>query len=277
MYDDRQLFISAATTNLSALAVIREAWNHRHLAWLFIMRDLRLRYKQTALGVIWAVIQPLSTALIFAVIFGQWVGIPTGGIPYFPLVLTGLMAWMFFSGSIQHATHSLVANATLITKAYFPRAVLPLASVGLHLVDLLITAVLLACVLVFYGQAITPRATTLLPALFVLCCLTAGLALIAASLSVYYRDFPNLIPIGLQLLMYASPVFYPSNLIPSAYLDWARLNPLVGVIDLMRWSLLVTGDFPIHFLYVSCPAAVILLLGGWWIFHRLEPEFSDQI
>lgn len=277
MHDDRPVHIFAATADASPLEAAREAWNHRHLAWLFIMRDLRLRYKQTALGVVWAVLQPLATALIFAVIFGLWVGIPTGGIPYFPLALTGIMAWMFFSGAIQHATHSLLANTALITKTYFPRATLPLASVGLHLVDLLITAVLLACALTLYGIAVTPRVVALLPAMLALCCLATGVCLIVASLSVYYRDFPNLIPIGLQLLMYASPVFYPSSLIPPAYVAWVRLNPLVGIIDLMRWSLFATADFPSHFLYVSCPAALGLLFGGWWVFHRLEREFSDQI
>lgn len=275
MHNNRQLLISEG--NHSALTAIRETMNHRHLAWLFVMRDLRLRYKQTVLGVIWAVLQPLITALVFAVIFGQWVGIPSGGIPYFPFVLTGIMAWMFFSGSIQHATHSLLNNASLINKAYFPRAALPLASVGLHLVDLLITAALLVCVQLLYGITATPRLAAVLPALLALCCLTTGLALIAASLSVYYRDFPNLIPITLQLLMYASPVFYPSSLIPPTYLDWIRLNPLVGIIDLVRWSLFSTTHFPNHFLYISCPCAVALLFGGWWIFYRLEREFSDEI
>jgi len=256
---------------------LAEVWRSRHLVAVFVRRDISLRYKQTFLGVVWAFLQPLLTALLFALIFGQWMGVPSDGIPYIAFVLSGLSVWLFFSGSIQHATHSLLSNASLVTKAFFPRAVLPLASVGLYVVDFLVAATLFCAALAFYRVPLAIHLPLLLAALAALCALTIGISLLAAALSVYFRDFPNLIPLVLQLLMYASPVVYPSVIVPEAYAPWIAVNPLVGIIDLVRWSLLEGLRFPTHFFTLSCPISMLFLIAGWMTFNHLERQFCDEI
>ena len=261
----------------AAFSSLVEVWRSRQLIAVFIRRDISLRYKQTLLGVVWAFLQPLLTALLFALIFGQWMRVPSDGIPYIAFVLSGLSVWLFFSGSIQHATHSLLSNVSLVTKTYFPRAVLPLASVGLHVVDFLVAATLLCVALAFYQIPLAVHLLLLLAALAALCALTIGISLLAAALSVSYRDFPNLIPLVLQLLMYASPVVYPSAIVPEAYAPWVALNPLVGIIDLVRWSLLEGLRFPTHFFTLSCPISIFFLIAGWMTFNQLERQFCDEI
>lgn len=269
--------VSFGETRLGALASLREIWRSRYLVAVFIKRDLRLRYKQTFLGVIWAFLQPLLTAIVFALIFGQWMRVPSDGLPYVAFVLSGIAVWLFFSGAIQHATHSLLANASLITKTYFPRAVLPIASVGLHVVDFLVAFILLCAALLYYGMPLAINIPTMVAALVALGALTLGISLLTSAVSVYYRDFPNLVPIVLQLLMYASPVVYPSAIVPEAYAPWFALNPLVGIIDLIRWSIAEGTRFPEHFYTLSCPLAAFFLGLGWFAFNRLERRFCDEI
>ncbi len=261
----------------SALSGLTEVWRSRRLIAVFIQRDLRVRYKQTFLGVVWAFLQPLLTALLFTLIFGQWMRVPSDGMPYVAFVLSGIAVWLFFAGSIQHATHSLLANASLVTKTYFPRAVLPIASVGLHVVDFLVGFILLWIALLYYGVPLSMNILWLVAALFVLGALTIGISLTTAALSVSYRDFPNLVPLVLQLLMYASPVVYPSTIVPEAYAPWVALNPLVGIIDLLRWSITEGTRFPTHFYTLSCPLSAFVLVFGWVTFNRLERRFCDEI
>jgi lipopolysaccharide transport system permease protein len=269
-----------ATFNAGRPAIfssLAEVWRSRHLIAVFVRRDISLRYKQTFLGIVWAFLQPLLTALLFALIFGQWMRVPSDGIPYIAFVLSGLAVWMFFSGSIQHATHSLLSNVSLVTKTFFPRAVLPLASVGLYVVDFLVAVTLFCAALAFYRVPLAVHMPLLLAALAALCALTTGISLLTAALSVYYRDFPNLIPLVLQLLMYASPVVYPSAIVPEAYAPWIAVNPLVGIIDLVRWSLLEGLRFPTHFFTLSCPISMLVLIVGWMTFNHLERQFCDEI
>jgi lipopolysaccharide transport system permease protein len=214
---------------------------------------------------------------MFAVIFGQWMRVPSDGLPYIPFVLCGLAVWLLFSGSIQHATYSLLGNASLITKTYFPRVTLPVASVGLHLVDFLVAVILLCGALIYYRVPLAIHLPWLLTGLVALVALTIGLALLSAALSVFYRDVPNAIPLIMQLLMFASPVVYPSTIVPDTYATWVALNPLVGIIDLVRWSIAEGGRFPFHFLTLSCPISALCLLLGWSVFNRLEPHFCDEI
>jgi len=261
----------------SPLAALAEFWRARHLAMLFIQREVKLRYKQTLLGVVWAFLQPLMTALVFALVFGLWVRVPTDGIPYFAFAFFGVAIWMFFAGSVQHGTHSLLANQSLVMKVYFPRAALPAASVGLGIADLLVTMVFLVPVLAWYGVGVHARMGWMAVAFAMLVVLSLGVALAASALSVYYRDFPNLVPLSLQLLMFASPVVYPSSIVPAEFAPWLRLNPLVGIIDLARWSVFGTGAFPEFALTVALPISLAVLVAGWLVFCRLERMFADSI
>jgi len=259
------------------LASLAELWQSRHLALLLVQRDLRLRYKQTALGALWAFLQPLMTALVFGVVFGVWIRIPSDGVPYFPFVLVGIAAWMFFAGSVQQATHSLVANTSLVTRVYFHRAVLPVSAVGLNFADLLVTSAVVAAVLFGYELVPGARVAWVLAALALLFSLTLGVSLATAALSVYYRDFPNLVPVGLQLLLFASPVVYPTSIIPAHIAAWTSLNPLVGIIALLRWAVFGARDFPAREVAVSAPLCIAALVAGWLVFRHLERKFADSI
>lgn len=261
----------------SPLAALTELWSARHLAMLFVQREVRLRYKQTLLGIVWAFLQPLMTALVFALVFGLWVRVPTDGIPYFAFAFLGVAVWMFFAGSVQHGTYSLLSNQSLVMKVYFPRAALPAASVGLGVADLLVTLVFLLPVLAWYDVGVHARTAWAVVALALLFLLSLGVALATSALSVYYRDFPNLVPLSLQLLMFASPVVYPSSIVPAEFVPWLRLNPLVGIIDLARWSVFGTGAFPEYALTMALPISLAILVAGWLLFCRLERMFADSI
>jgi lipopolysaccharide transport system permease protein len=261
----------------SPLAGLRDLWRARHVAAQIVRRDIRLRYRQTLLGVAWAVLQPLLTALVFALIFGLWVRVPTGGVRYFEFAFVGLAAWLFFAGAVQHGTHSLLANQTLITKVYFPRAVLPIASVGLSATDLLAALAFLVPMLLWHGVGVHAQLLWVLPALALLFALTLGIVLASAALSVYYRDFPNLVPLALQLLMVASPVIYPMAIVPPAFQAWLKFNPLVGILELLRWAVFGVGEFPGAALAVALPVSVAVLVAGWLVFCRLERHFADEI
>jgi lipopolysaccharide transport system permease protein len=261
----------------SALAALAEAWRSRHLAALFVQREVRLRYKQTLLGVAWAFLQPLATALVFALVFGLWVRVPTGGVSYFEFAFLGVSAWFFFAGAVQHATHSLLVNHSLVTKAYFPRAVLPAASVGLGLADFAVTLLFLVPVLAWHGTGVHSRMLWAPVALLLLVLLALGVALATSALSVHYRDFPNLVPLSLQLLMFASPVLYPMAIVPAAFQSWLMLNPLVGILELLRWAVFGVGEFPGVALAVALPVCVAVLVAGWLVFCRLERHFADEI
>lgn len=261
----------------SPLAGLRDLWRARHVVAQIVRRDLRLRYRQTLLGVVWAILQPLLTALVFALVFGLWVRVPTDGVPYFEFAFLGLAAWMFFAGAVQHGTHSLLANQALITKVYFPRAALPFASIGLSAADLAVALAFLVPVLAMHGEGASLRMLWVPVALALLVMLTLGIALASSALSVYYRDFPNLVPLALQLLMFASPVIYPASIVPAEFAVWLRLNPLTGILELLRWSVFGTGAFPAGALALAALIAFCALIAGWLVFWRLERSFADSI
>jgi lipopolysaccharide transport system permease protein len=261
----------------SPLAGLRDLWRAKHVVAQIVRRDLRLRYRQTLLGVVWAILQPLLTALVFALVFGLWVRVPTGSVPYFEFAFLGLAAWLFFAGAVQHGTYSLLANQSLITKVYFPRAALPLASVGLSAADLLVALAFLVPVLAWHGIGAPSRMLWVPVALALLVMLTLGIALASSALSVYYRDFPNLVPLALQLLMFASPVIYPASIVPAEFAGWLRLNPLTGILELLRWSVFGADAFPAEALALAAPLCFTVLAAGWLIFWRLERSFADSI
>jgi lipopolysaccharide transport system permease protein len=255
----------------------RELWEYRELLYFLTWRDIKIRYKQAALGVTWAVIQPLLTMVIFSVIFGRLAKLPSEGIPYPVFSYVALLPWQFFAGSLSRAGSSLVANSNLLTKVYFPRLVIPLSAVGAGLVDFAISFVVLIGLMLFYH--ISPTWAVLTLPLFVLLAAITALAvgLWLSALNVQYRDVQHLIPFIIQAWMYASPVAYSAGLIPTGF--WRiiyGLNPMAGVIQGFRWALLGADPPGILFL-VSVVVVVVLLVTGLLYFQKMEESFADVV
>jgi lipopolysaccharide transport system permease protein len=253
-----------------------DLWAYRELLYFLTWRDIKVRYKQTLMGVAWVVIQPLLTMLIFTLIFTRFVKLDEGDIPYPLFAYAGLLLWTFFTISVTSGTHSLISNRSLVTKVYFPRAFIPAAAVGAGLVDLSVGAVPLMALALYYRVHVT-WGLLLLP-FFVL--LAAALALsvgmVASALTVRYRDLRHALPFLLQLWMYASPVIYPVSLVPPRW-RWAfAVNPMTGVLEGFRAAL--TGT-PFDWSLVAVPAAAAPILFGvaYYIFRRLEDTFADVI
>jgi lipopolysaccharide transport system permease protein len=254
-----------------------ELWRYRDLISILMMRDVKLRYKQTALGVIWVILQPLVASLIFAIIFGRFANLPSSGVPYLPFVFAGMLPWNLFSGSVQRAGNSLVSDSRLISKVYFPRMAIPVASSAAVLVDFGVGLVVMLCLLPFYGIPFTLN-LLFLPFLLALALLiSVGVSLFLSALNVYYRDFMYALPFVIQVWMYASPVVYSADLIPGPLKPIYALNPIAGVIDGFRWALLGLGDFPAASLLISLIIGLLLFVGGSLVFQRVEQNFADVI
>jgi lipopolysaccharide transport system permease protein len=255
----------------------RELWEYRELLYFLTLRDIQVRYKQAALGVAWAVIQPLLTMVIFSVVFGRLAKLPSDGIPYPVFSFVALLPWQLFSGALSRAGSSLVNNSQLITKIYFPRLVIPLSAVAAGLLDFVISLLVLFGLMIFYG--IKPTWAILwLPLLILLALMTAlAVGLWLSALNVQYRDVQHIIPFLIQAWMYASPVAYSSTLVPSGI--WRvlyGLNPLAGVIQGFRWALL--GSAPPDGLFlVSVGVVLILLVTGLLYFQHMESSFADVV
>jgi lipopolysaccharide transport system permease protein len=254
-----------------------ELWQYRELLYFLTWRDVKIRYKQTALGVAWAVLQPLITMVIFSVIFGQLAKLPSDGIPYPAFSYAALLPWGLFSGALQRAGTSLVANSSLITKVYFPRLVIPISAVAAGLVDFVISFVVLLGLMLYYK--ITPTWMILTIPLFVLLAILTALAvsLWLSALNVQYRDVQHMIPFLIQAWMYASPVAYSAGLIPTG--PWRiiyGLNPMAGVIQGFRWALL-RGNPPDELMAVSVVIVLLLLVSGLYYFRGMEKTFADVV
>ncbi|MBI5649290.1 MAG: ABC transporter permease [Chloroflexi bacterium] len=256
---------------------LRELWAYRELLYFLTWRDVKVRYKQAALGVAWAVIQPVMTMVIFSVIFGNLAKLPSDGIPYPVFSYVALLPWQLFAGSLQRAGTSLVGNANLLTKVYFPRLIIPLAAIGAGLVDFAIAFVVLIGLMLYFG-IIPTLAIITLPLFILLAVLTAlAVGLWLSALNVQYRDVQHLIPFMIQAWMYASPVAYSAGLIPSG--PWRLvygLNPLAGVIQGFRWALLGAAP-PDEMLWVSVAVVLVLLVSGLYYFRRMEQTFADVV
>ena len=256
---------------------LRELWEYRELLFFLTWRDVKVRYTQAALGVAWAVIQPLVTMIIFSVIFGRLAKLPSDGIPYPLFSYAALLPWQLFAGALTRSSTSLVGNAHLLTKVYFPRLIIPLSAVAAGLVDFAISFVVLLGLMLYYG--ITPTWAILWLPLFVLLSLLTALAvgLWLSALNVQYRDVQHMIPFLVTAWMYASPVAYSAGLIPSGL--WRLvygLNPLAGVIQGFRWALLGAQP-PDALLAVSVFAVIVLLVTGLFYFRRMERTFADVV
>jgi lipopolysaccharide transport system permease protein len=256
---------------------LRELWEYRELLYFLAWRDVKIRYKQAALGVTWAVIQPLLTMVIFSVIFGQLAKLPSDGIPYPVFSYAALLPWQLFAGALQRAGTSLVGNSNLITKVYFPRLVIPISAVAAGLVDFGISFVVLLGLMAFYGNTPTWAILTL-PLFVLLAALTAlAVGLWLSALNVQYRDVQHMIPFLVQAWMYASPVAYSAGLIPGG--PWRiiyGLNPLAGVIQGFRWALLGAAP-PDELMAVSVIIVIVLLVSGLFYFRRMEKTFADVV
>ena len=255
-----------------------DLWRYRELFYFLAWRDLLVRYKQTVIGIAWALIRPLLTIVVFTIVFGKIAKLPSGDVPYAVLVCAALLPWQFFSNALTDASTSILANANLVTKVYFPRLIIPATAVVTNLVDFVISSVLLAALMAYYG--ISPGWRILALPAFTLMAMAAALGFGAwlTALNVKYRDFRYVIPFILTLGLYVSPVGFSSDVIPGPWRVAYSLNPMVGVIDGFRWALL-DGDTHIHWPGFLVSASVCLggLAAGIGYFRATERKFADVI
>ncbi len=255
----------------------KEIVEYRDLLYFLSLRDIQVRYKQTSLGVVWVILQPLVPAVIFAVLFGNFARLPSNGQPYLLMVFTGLIPWSLFSNTIGRAGGSLVGNSNLLSKIYFPRLIIPLAAMGSVVVDGLVGLAVLVVLLALFGVGLgwpMLAAPFFLLAAFLM---GFGLTLIVASLNVYHRDFGYAVPFALQAWNYLTPIVYSSSLIPEKWLFLYSLNPTVGLIEGFRWSIL--GGVPITTtMFLSMLTGLVgFLLIGMAVFQRIERGFADIV
>jgi len=256
---------------------LRELWEYRELLYFLIWRDIKVRYKQTALGASWAILQPVMTMVIFTVVFGNFAKIPSDGVPYPIFSYAALLPWNLFASALSHATTSVVGSGHLISKVYFPRLIIPISATLSGLVDFAIAFVILLGMMVWFGFAPTMGALVL-PLFLLLAVVTAlGAGLWLTTLDVKYRDVHYIIPFFIQLWMFISPVVYPVSLVPAKWRLLYSLNPMVGVIEGFRWALL--GKESPHFgvMGVSAVGVALLLFAGMVYFKRMERTFADVV
>jgi lipopolysaccharide transport system permease protein len=255
---------------------LREIWTHRELLYFLVWRDLKVRYKQTVLGASWVILQPVLMTLVFAVFLGKIARFPSDRIPYVLFLYAGLLPWTFFSNAVSSSSHSLIASAHMLTKVYFPRSIVPMAAVVVRLSDFIIASFVLIILMLYYGQPFT-AAILIAPLLILhLTLLALALGLWFSAANVKYRDIGTALPVLLQLWMFASPIIYPSSLVPQNW-KWAyELNPLTGIIGGFRASLLGL-DLNRRSLVVSAAITLALLVYSTYAFKRLEDEFADVV
>ena len=253
----------------------RELYAYRDLFRFLVRREIKVRYAQSAIGVGWAVLQPLSTMLIFTVVFGRLASISSDGVPYALFSFAGLVPWLYFSNSVTDGVNSLIANAEMLSKVYFPRMFLPLSALAARLIDFAVAGAVMVGLTAWYGC--TPRWGLLaLPWILALMVISAaGVALWLATFAVQFRDVKHALGFVVQVLMYAAPVVYPASLIPARYQLWYALNPLVAVIEGFRAALLGTRDMPWVFLGIGTCSAFLLASSGAFYFNRKQRSFAD--
>jgi lipopolysaccharide transport system permease protein len=256
---------------------LHELWEYRELLYFLVWRDIKVRYKQTTLGVAWAIIQPFLTMVVFSVFFGRLAKIPSDGVPYPVFSYAALVPWTFFAHGLTHASNSLVGSANLIKKIYFPRLAVPISSVTSGIVDFVLAFTVLLGMMLYYG--IVPTINVLwLPALLLLALLTSlGVGLWLSAMNVQFRDVRYVVPFLTQFWLFATPIAYPSSLLPEPWRTLYGLNPMVGVVEGFRWALLGTNTAPGPIIIVSVLITLALLLGGAFYFRRLERTFADIV
>jgi lipopolysaccharide transport system permease protein len=254
-----------------------ELWNYRELLYFFVWRDVKIRYKQTAIGVVWVVLQPLLTMLVATLFFGRLAKLPSQGLPYSVFCFAGVVPWAYFATALLNVTNIVVENQRVITKVYFPRLILPVSAALSGLVDFSIGFLVLLIYTLAYG--IHPTFTILfIPLLVLLAVLTVlGVGLWLSALNALYRDVRYLIPFIIQFWMLASPVYYSSQLVPQRYRWLYGLNPMAGVIDGFRWALTGRGSAPNSVLFASVAMVLFAVIGGLAYFNRMEGKIADRV
>ena len=256
---------------------LRELWTYRELVYFLTWRDVKVRYKQTAIGVAWAVLQPLAMMVVFTLLFGRLAKVPSGGVPYPLFALAALLPWQLFSRTILDSTNSLVTNQQLLARVYFPRISVPLATTLAATVDFSVAAGLLAVLMVVYRVAPTP-AMVWLPAFVLLLLITAlGVGFWLSALNVEYRDVMYIVPFLNQLWFFLTPVVYPGGLVPAQWRVLYGLNPMAGVVEGFRWALLGVGEGPSYMLGMSVLVAASLFISGIIWFRQRERTFVDAV
>jgi len=256
---------------------LRELWIYRELVYFLTWRDLKVRYKQTALGAGWAVLQPVLSMVVFTIFFGQLLNVPSEGVPYPIFSYAALLPWGVFAKALNDTGRSLVSNRSMLTKIYFPRMVIPLASVFSSLADFLIAFVVMLGLMYYYQIAPTSNIWTL-PLFLLLAVITAlGVGLWLSAMNVLYRDIGYMIPYITQLWFYLTPIVYPASKVPEQWQFFYALNPMVGVVEGFRWALLGTADAPSPMIAVSAFISLALFVTGMFYFRRMERTFADMV
>lgn len=256
---------------------LRELWEYRELIYFLVWRDVKVRYKQTVLGALWAIIQPLFSMVVFTVVFGRLAKMPSDGIPYPLFSYSALLPWNYFAQGLSSSSDSLVGSANLIRKVYFPRLVIPIAAVCGGVVDFLIAFSVLLLMMAWFGVAPTANVVWL-PLFLLLALVTAlGVGLWLSALNVQYRDVRYTVPFLVQFWMYTTPIVYPSSLLPEPWKTLYGLNPMAGVVEGFRWALLGVKTPPGPMLGLSAAAAALLLISGAYFFRRMEKNFADIV
>lgn len=255
---------------------LKELWAYRELLWVLTARDVKVRYKQTVLGVAWALIQPLMLMVVFSILFGRLAKMPSDGVPYPVFAFAALLPWTFFSNALTNASNSLVASSNLISKVYFPRLIIPLASIGAWLLDFFIATLILLALMLYYGIGWTPNllAAPILVLAVIFAALGAGTLL--SALTVAYRDFRYVVPFLLQLWMFATPVVYPASLVPEQWRWVLHINPMAGLIEGFR-SAFLGRPFDLPALGISFTVAALMFVIGVAYFEKVERRFADII
>ncbi len=256
----------------------RDLWMYRELFWFLVWRDILVRYKQTVVGVAWSVIRPFVTMVVFSVVFGALAKLPSNGVPYPLLVFAAMLPWNFFANALSESSGSLVANANLLTKIYFPRIIIPGSSIIVSFIDFVISLLIMAGLMLWFGYMPDWRVVTLPLFLFLAFLPVAGAGLWFSALNVKFRDFRFVVPFLLQFGLYVSPVGFASSIVPEKWRLLYAINPMVGVIDGFRWALLNGAVEPCWLgILLSTTLSLLLLVTGIWFFRKMERTMADVI
>jgi lipopolysaccharide transport system permease protein len=265
------------TKGFSRVLSPTELWRYRDLAFQIAARDVTVRYRQTALGAAWTVLQPVGFMLVFSLFFGRLAGVSSDGIPYALFALAGLVPWTYFANAMLLGSESLVINSALVSKIYFPRIFMPAGVVAAGFVDLAVSLLILFVIVLVAG--VVPSAAVLaLPVLIlIMAATTLGTTAALSAVNVRYRDVRYVIPFAIQMWLFLTPIAYPNSLISEPWATISAINPMVGVVEGFRWAVLDTGSAPLQLIGVSAAAALVMLVGGLAYFDRVERSFADLI
>ena len=257
----------------------QDIWRYRELFYFLAWRDILVRYKQTAIGIVWSLIRPFLTMVVFTIVFGKIANLPSeGGAPYPILVFSAMLPWQFFSNSLSECSNSLIANSNLISKVYFPRLVVPTSAVFVSFVDFLISGIILLALMAWYNFVPSWRILALPVFILISFAASMGAGLWLASLNVQYRDFRYIVPFVVQFGLYISPVGFSSQIVPQSWRLLYSLNPMVGVIDGFRWAILGSeSNLYVPGFLLSLALVILLLISGIWFFRKMERTFADVI